>query len=86
MTVMLKQQFRMHSSICEFPSNHFYKGELTTCPTSLDQQQASLSEGEYLDPPSQNFAIFSSKLMFSLDVFLQIELSLEFWKGPKQNV
>ena len=31
-------------------------------------------------------AHFLSKLMFSLDVFLQIELSLEFWRGPKQNV
>ena len=31
-------------------------------------------------------AHFLSKLMFSLDVFFQIELSLEFWRGPKQNV
>ncbi|XP_063430014.1 3'-5' exoribonuclease HELZ2-like [Mytilus trossulus] len=29
---MLQEQYRMHPKICEFPSNHFYDGELKTHP------------------------------------------------------
>ncbi|KAJ7378348.1 helicase [Desmophyllum pertusum] len=37
--LMLKEQYRMHQDICEFPSEQFYKGELVTSASVIERDR-----------------------------------------------
>ncbi|CAH1780780.1 unnamed protein product [Owenia fusiformis] len=44
LTMMLDTQYRMHPSICEFPSNEFYNGNLKTHPSQGRNEMTSLDK------------------------------------------
>ena len=52
-STMLDESFRMNRWINEFPSTHFYQGELKTCKSALERKLEAKKGGEYqeiIDP------------------------------------
>lgn len=45
---MLKQQYRMHKDICEFPSKHFYSSQLKTADSVNKREEAARVSRDFL--------------------------------------